>query len=585
MAQEVDVSRVDTPRNEGNEIPLGGRTSMYRFFEMLPALISLTLIALLVIFPLYIPELTVPYVVLVISIMIFRAARGAVDMSRGYRKLRQAERIDWLSRFNDLSNPAKSLARIKDETLIRLDPDLRESDREAIAEHRNYLRRMVESPLAYPKPDNIKHAVIVAAYNEPFEVIAPTIKSLMASKFDLSQMLVFFAYEERGGVEIAETANILKARYGSHFGAFELVCHPRDLPNEIAGKGSNITYAGYHLAEYVAARGIDPSDVIVTTLDCDNKPHDNYFASVAYKYVVNTDRKHASFQPLSLFLGNLWEAPAPTRVVAAGNSLWNLISSVRSFSRRNFASHSQPLDALIEMDFWSKRTIVEDGHQYWRSYFHFDGDYKVVPIEVPIYQDAVTAGDFKSTMVAQFKQLSRWSYGASDVPYVAVRVFSLHRRVPFWPSFGRFLSLLESHVTLAVLSVMFTVGPWVPKPFVDPGYSYKIYESVRDLPAAVAPIQQLMLLGVIVSALLTWRMLPKRPPHVPWHRSIGMVAQWLLIPITGLLFNSATAFYSQLRLFFGAYREKFDVTVKEAPQVQTVTSQIVVLGATGDTRQ
>ena len=82
---------------------------------------------------------------------------------------------------------------------------------------------------------------------------------------------------------------------------------------------------------------------------------------------------------------------------------------------RNFASHSQPLEALEGMNYWSKRTIVEDGHQYWRSLFYFDGDYEVIPIRVPIYQDAVIAETFLGTLKAQFIQLRRWDYGASDV--------------------------------------------------------------------------------------------------------------------------------------------------------------------------
>ena len=67
---------------------------------------------------------------------------------------------------------------------------------------------------------------------------------------------------------------------------------------------------------------------------------------------------------------------------------------------RNFASHSQPLQALKAMEFWSKRTIVEDGHQYWRSLFFFDGDYTVLPIRVPIYQDAVLDETFFKTIKA-----------------------------------------------------------------------------------------------------------------------------------------------------------------------------------------
>ena len=137
-------------------------------------------------------------------------------------------------------------------------------------------------------------------------------------------------------------------------------------------------------------------------------------------------------------------------------------STVRRLALRNFASHAQPLTALVEMGFWSKRTIVEDGHQYWRSWFHFDGDYRGVPIHVPIFQDAVQAGTFKATMVAQFKQLSRWSYGASDVPYVGVRVFAPTARSPFWPGVLRFFSLLEGHVSLASISIIIAIGGWIP---------------------------------------------------------------------------------------------------------------------------
>jgi len=35
------------------------------------------------------------------------------------------------------------------------------------------------------------------------------------------------------------------------------------------------------------------------------------------------------------------------------------------------------------MGFWSRRTIVEDGHQFWRSYFYFRGRYRAVPVRTP----------------------------------------------------------------------------------------------------------------------------------------------------------------------------------------------------------
>jgi hypothetical protein len=43
-----------------------------------------------------------------------------------------------------------------------------------------------------------------------------------------------------------------------------------------------------------------------------------------------------------------------------------------------------------------------------------------------------------------------------------------------------------------------------------------------------------------------------------------MLAQWLLFPFTIIGYNAVTALYSQGRLLVGAYRERFDVTVKTA---------------------
>ena len=40
--------------------------------------------------------------------------------------------------------------------------------------------------------------------------------------------------------------------------------------------------------------------------------------------------------------------------------------------------------------------------------------------------------------------------------------------------------------------------------------------------------------------------------------------QWLLYPLTLLVFNSSTALYSQWCLLTGRYRERFDVTEKMA---------------------
>ena len=227
---------------------------------------------------------------------------------------------------------------------------------------------------------------------------------------------------------------------------------------------------------------------------------------------------------------------------------------------RNFASHSQPLQALKAMDFWSKRTIVEDGHQYWRSLFFFGGDYSVLPIRIPIYQDAVVGETFWKTVKAQFVQVRRWYYGASDVAYVGVRLFSSKERrvMSFWKLFPKFWRLLDGHVTLAILAPIVAFGGWVPMIMNLSAHTMVGY----NLPNIVSVVETFASVGLIVSILVSLRLLPKRPAKYKKGKTIVMVLQWILMPVTSILYQSIAAFYAQTRLMLGLYMEKFDVTKK-----------------------
>lgn len=532
------------------EIPLGKRTRAYRFFEMLPAILSYGALILLIVLSLVSPLLAAVYLMLIIVTLLVKAVGIAYHTIGGRNNLEHAQKIDWRERLDDFENPAKSY-------------ELRMKSRSkafGMQNHIDNLRLAAADPDAFPKPSEIYNLVIVAAYNESYEIIEPTIRSLLATTYDKSRLVIAFAYEERGGQGIQETADRLKKEFGSQFADFVLVKHPRDLPNEVVGKGGNITFAGRHMQKWFDEKGIEYKNVLVTTLDCDNHPHAVYFDYATYEFVVHEDRKHLSFQPISLFLNNIWDVPALMRVVATGNSFWNIISSMRPHSLRNFASHSQPMEALVEMDFWSTRTIVEDGHQYWRSYFYFNGNYDVIPLYIPIYQDAVLDTTYWKTLKAQFVQLRRWAYGASDVPYVATRVFSRKRNVPFFAGFSRLFRLIDGHLTLASVSILVAIGGWVPLFINNQAYHDVV---AHQLPDMISTIQQIALVGLFITVFLSFKMLPPRPERYKRYRTLGMLAQWLLMPVSAIVYSAGSALYSQGRLFLGKYLTKFDVTNKE----------------------
>lgn len=531
------------------EVPLGKRTRSYRFFEMLPAILSYGAIILLIVLSLVSPLLTAIYLMLVIITLLVKAVGIAYHTIGGRNRLEKAQKVDWHARLADLENP---------EVANESDDGIKDKKFGAIA-HKENLRLIAADSRMFPRPSQLYNAVIVAAYNESYEILEPTIQSVLDTTYDNNKLIITIAYEQRGGQGIKKTALRLKKKFGSKFHSFHLVEHPQDLPNEVIGKGGNITHAGRYLKEWLPTQGIEYKDVIITTLDSDNRPHKTYFDYVTYEYIVHEDRKHLAYQPISLFFNNIWDAPAPMRVVATGNSFWNIISSMRPHTLRNFASHSQPMDALVEMDFWSTRTIVEDGHQYWRSYFYFAGNYSVAPIYVPIYQDAVLSDTYAKTLKAQFVQLRRWAYGASDVPYVAVRIFTRNRNVSLVGGVARLIRLLDGHVTLASVSLLVAVGGWVPllinsEAFRDP--------VAHQLPEVISVVQRIAMVGLFITVFLAFKMLPPRPLRYKRHRSVFMIAQWALMPFTAVGYSATSALYSQGRLFLGKYLDKFDVTDK-----------------------
>lgn len=528
------------------EIPLGKRTRFYRAFEIAPAVLSYVTILLPILLSLINPLIGAIFVIVYIIVWFVKAMAMSIRSIQGFNILTKAQAVDWRARLDDLEDPENSLRKWHHNGEWKADI------------HQHNLERLVASEGAR-KPSDIVNVIIIATYNESLEVLEPTVQALLASDYDMQRAMLVIAYEERGGEAIEETVKFLKKKYQHAFRYFYAVKHPANMPHEVIGKGGNITYAGRFVESEVKKLGIDPENVIVTTLDSDNRPHKTYFSYLTYEYIMHPEPRYTSFQPLSLYLNNIWDVPAPIRVLATGNSFWNIVISQRPNMLRNFASHSQGLAALMDTDFWSTRTIVEDGHQFWRSYFRYDGHYNVTPIFVPIYQDAVMSEKLTRTLHAQYVQLRRWAYGASDIPYVAERVFTKKRTAPFWDAFLKFIRLVDSHISWASAPFILLLGAFAPL-FLSSESSRSIV--AHQLPTIASSIQQVALIGLVVIIVLSFRMLPERPKTYTWRRNVSMLLQWIMAPILGIVYSSAASLYSQTRLLLGKYLDKFDVTEK-----------------------
>ena len=513
------------------------RRGHYRFFEMLPGIISWTMILVPFILSFIDVRLAAMFVFIYLLINFARGMAGAFRSVQGYRAMNQHQKLPWSDMLKELSMGTVS------------------QNAKRPKWHTNVVQRSQTQSILMP-PEQIIHAVIIATYKEAREVLEPTIQSVLKSDFNMKQVIFVLAYEERAGESTERLAHQLVDEYKSKFLHAMAVKHPHNIPGEVIGKGGNVTFAARRLQEYLEANHIDPLRVMVTTLDADNRPDKNYLNALSYVYLVAPDPIHKSYQPVSLYTNNIWDAPAPSRVLATGNSFFNLVVSLRQHALRNFSSHAQPMAALIKTDYWSVRTIVEDGHQFWRSYFRFDGKYRVLPLHLPIYQDAVLAETYVKTLKAQFVQLRRWTYGASDIAYVVDKGFFKPNKVPKPDLLAKTWRLLEGHVTWAVGPILVLFGGFIPSLFHPKSY------TANELPIIVSRVQTVALVIALVTVFLALKTLPPKPARYKRHRSLFMVLQWVYLPLTSLVYNSFAAFYSQTRLLLGKYMSKFDFTEK-----------------------
>lgn len=485
-----------------------------RLFEILPGSIAWIILVAPLLFSLFAPKVLAILLLFWVTFWLIRTGFMSYRLIRGYKQFKIETGIDWLLKLNNEFSKDRWSA--------------------------------------------IYHMIIVPTYKEDLEILISSIESVVNSNYPMENVIYVLATEERDKDNALNISSILKEKYHNRLFLFESIMHPKDIPGEIIGKGPNITYAAKKFEKKINEIGVKPSNVIVTTMDSDNRMDREYLACLTYKYLSDPDPLHKSFQPIPLFFNNIWDVPMLTRLIAMGSSFWQLIVSTRPSRLRNFSAHAQSLEALQEVDFWSTQTIVEDGHQFWRSYYKFNGNHFVVPLFTPIYQDAVLAGNLKDTIVEQYLQKKRWSWGVSDIAFVMENTIK-NKQIPWFDKWANALILWESHISWSTASIVMATSAWLPL-IINTGFKNSV--MAYNFPIIYKFILTIAWVGMIITLIVSTLLVPPRKGKKPIRR---IIADWILtpivLPLSNIIFSSLPALHSQTRLLMGKYLE-YRVTVK-----------------------
>ncbi|MBU0727568.1 hypothetical protein KKA95_02685, partial [Patescibacteria group bacterium] len=262
---------------------------MKRAWEIIPGLsVWLTLI-LPIVLGFYLPNAVAVFILFYTVIWLIRSWGFSFFLLKGYFTAKRYMTVDWLKYLNSFNHT--------DFTSIR---------KRALPEAQNILEKLhsqyQKMPLNYRKTvDDIHHLIVVPTYKEDIEILRHSFQAIADADYDLKKIMVVLATEERDHTRGIKNAEILKEEFGNKFGHFWSFEHPADLPDEVIGKGANIHFSGRRLAKKITDLGIDPSNVIVTTIDADNIIHPGYLPALALHYIATPERKNRSYQSLPLF--------------------------------------------------------------------------------------------------------------------------------------------------------------------------------------------------------------------------------------------------------------------------------------------
>lgn len=525
------------------------RTTQERLWEIIPGLSFWTVFFGAIILSYYKPVWAALFIVCFDLYWVLKAVNVATHLIASYRRFRVYVTLDWLQFVELLPDRTKLIDLYKE----KLPQAKRSLERKFYRDQIARLNQPIENGIITRDYRDFYHLVLVPFVDESLEVLNSTVQALAEVEYPKDRIILVLATEERIGEPAQIVASEIKEKYGKIFGNCYITIHPDGLPGEIKGKSANASFAVSSLLPQLQSAGIKQDEVLVSNFDSDTIVHPQYFARVMYEFLTSHKPYRRSYQPIAIYNNNIWDSPAFIRVVSVSNSFWQFTESSRPDRLRTFSSHTMTLQTLVEIGFWKKDIINEDGFVFWQCYLHYEGDYEVVPLFIPISLDTCLADTFWQTLKNQYKQKKRWAYNVEYYPHLVPKL--LKSRAPLGDRLYKLFQYVEGNFNWATASLLISVLGWLPL-FIG-GPEFKQTVIAYNLPTATRTLMTIATAFLIFSVYINLILLPPRPKKYSWLKSIMMYLQWFLVPITSVIFGSLPAIEAQTRLMFGWYLEFF----------------------------
>ena len=487
---------------------------IYRFFEILPGFLSWGVLFLAVILSWLRPLWVAVFIVIYSIFWLLRTIYFSLHLWTSYKKMAANEKIDWLEKLNSLPAADYSLPTIK-------------------------------------SWKDIYHLVVIPMYQESLEIIRGTFSCLEKNNYPKEKIIVVLGCEERTKEFVYDAVKQIEKEFQSIFFKFIITWHPDNLAGEIAGKGANESWAVKEAKKTIIDNlGVPYENIIFSSFDVDTWVPSKYFSCLTYRYLTSEKPTRSSFQPVPLFINNIWQAPIISQVFSFSSTFWHTINQERQENLVTFSSHSMSFKALVDVGFKQTNVVSDDSRIFWQCFFRYNGDYEVLPLYYPVSMDANVARSFWRTLKNIYKQQRRWAYGVAEIPYFLFGILK-NKKVKFSKKIFFGFELIESHFSWAVSSILIFLLGWLPLVLGGQQFSQSLFSY--SLPKIISRFMTFSMVGLILSIYLSFLLLPPKPPKYGPLKYLVFIFGWILFPMMMIFFTSLPSLDAQTRLMFGKY--------------------------------
>lgn len=509
---------------------------LYRTLEILPGFFSWGTLLILLVFSYFQPVYVAYFIIIFDVYWLLLVLYLGLHLIFAYKKMQKNIKIDWRDHIKLLANGGKTKALPKG-CLARNGVDW----------------------------EDIIHLIIFPTYNETMDVIRPSFAALLNDGYPPEKMIVVLAIEARGGERAKERAREIESEFGNKFRNFLITVHPDNIIGEIKGKGANQAWAGRIVKEKIIDQEkLDYNKILVSIFDIDTIVNNGYFFRLTYKFLTVENPYRASYQPVPVYHNNIWQAPFFARVAATSNTFWQMMQQIRQEKLATYSSHSMTFKALADIGFWSTNMVSEDSRIFWHCFCYYNGDYRVEPLHFSVSMDVTMDRTNLQTAKSLYKQQRRWGWGVENVPYLIFNSVKRWKKIPKGKMISRIFTQVYGFHSWATNALIIAVIGWMP--LLLGGERFEVTVLSGNLPAITRTLMTFAMIGLVMSAIVSTLLLPKKPKKYGMGKNIAMVLQWLILPFSIIVFGAIPGLEAQTRLMLGKYMG-FWVTPKTREQV------------------